>query len=347
MSIHRRTLFGFSLFAALTWTATALAIDDSAKGAARELSSQGKEDFDAGRFEAAAQKFQSAFDVVKVPTLALWSARCKAKLGQLVAASEQYRQALNLTPNELWVGNTQQEAQAEAQTELDALVPRIPKLRIAVVGGQPSEVTISVDAVSVPSALVGFERPTDPGKRRVVGKRGSEVADVVVELVERDVKEVILKFSGAPLAPQPATPAPGVAPTPNTQPANPGAVLTPTPNAVPLGERGSSSTQRTIGWISLGVGAAGVIEGAVTGIFVIQRYAKLKDDCPNDTCNPVAVTNYRMDMYNTLRTASMVGFVVGGVGLAAGATLLLTSPSPQTKVGVFVTPSSAGIHGAF
>jgi hypothetical protein len=341
MSIHFRFRFAFCLVAASAWNVPALAIDDSAKGAARELSSQGKEDFDAGRFEGAAQKFQRAFDVAKVPTLALWSARSRSKLGQLVAASELYRQALQLTPNEVWVGNTQQEAQAEAQAELDALTPRIPKLRITVVGGQPSEVALSVDGVSVPSALVGADRPSDPGKRRVVGKRGGETADVVVELKERETKEVILKFSGAPIAPSVPSPAPGPAA------ASPSPILAPSPAAATISDRSTGSTQRTLGWIGLGVGAAGIIEGAVTGIFVVQRYSKLKDGCPGGVCNPTLVDGYRLDMYNALRTASMVGFVVGGVGLAAGATLLLTSPSPQTNVGLFVGPSSAGIHGAF
>jgi hypothetical protein len=51
-------------------------------------------------------------------------------------------------------------------------------------------------------------------------------------------------------------------------------------------------------------------------------------------------------MYNALRTASMVGFIVGGIGIAAGTTLVLTSPS-QNQVGLYVTPNSAGLHGVF
>ncbi len=343
MAIHQSFRFGFCpLIALLVWNAPALAVDDSAKGAARELSSQGKEDFDAGRFDAATQKFQKAFDVVKVPTLALWSARCESRLGHLVAASELYRQALQLTPNEVWVGSTQQEAQAEAQSELDALVPRIPKLRIVVIGAQPNEVALTVDNVSVPSALVGVDRPTDPGRRRVIGKRGAETAYVVLELKESEVKEVVLKFSGTPPASDTAPPS-LLAPAATSQ----RAMLAPAPTTATVNDGGTGSTQRLLGWIGLGVGAAGVIEGAVTGVFVIQRYSKLKEGCPNGTCDPALVDGYRMDMYNALRAASMVGFVVGGVGLAAGATLLLTSPKPSTKVGLFVGPSSAGIHGAF
>jgi len=102
-------------------TGTARATDDSVKGAARALSNEAKRDFDAGRFEEAGRKFQRAYEVAKVPTLALWAARALAKHGQLVAASELYRQATRLTANDLWVGNAQQQAQADAAKELAEL----------------------------------------------------------------------------------------------------------------------------------------------------------------------------------------------------------------------------------
>jgi hypothetical protein len=356
MTILRSFRCGFAVLVALgTWPCVATATDDSVKAAVRELSSQGKDDFDAGRFDGAAQKFQKAFEAAKVPTLALWSARSLARLGRLVAASEYYRQATQLSPNDLWQGNAQQEAQVEAQAELDALLPRIPKLRIQVVGGLPAEVALTVDNVVVPPALVGIDRPSEPGIRRVIGKRGAETADVSVELRERDIKEVILKFSGAPLGPPP--PVAPIGPVPSYPPANPAVAPTNQPYGVmappnqppPTADQGSDpgSTQRTLGWIGLGIGAAGVIEGAVTGIFVVQRYAKLKNDCVNNVCDPTRIDSYRMDMYNTLRAASMVGFIVGGVGIATGTTLLLTSPSKDSKVGLYVAPSHAGFHGVF
>ena len=121
------------------WAGTARAIDDSTKGAARALSNEAKRDFDAGRFEEAGRKFQRAYEVAKVPTLALWAARSLAKHGQLVAASELYRQATRLTANELWVGDAQQQAQADAARELAELQPRIPVLRVRVEGAAAND----------------------------------------------------------------------------------------------------------------------------------------------------------------------------------------------------------------
>ena len=100
-----------ALMLVAVWSGTARATDDVTKGAARDLANEAKRDFDAGNYVEAARKFQRAFEVTKVPMLAVWSARTLVKRGQLVAASELYRQAMLLAPNDLWVGNAQQQAQ--------------------------------------------------------------------------------------------------------------------------------------------------------------------------------------------------------------------------------------------
>ena len=153
----------------VAWPRAARATDDSAKGAARELANEAKRDFDAGRFEEAGQKFHRAYEVAKVPTAALWAARALAKCGHLVTASELYRQATHLTPNDLWLGNVQQQAQADAEKELAGLQPRIPRLRIRVEGAAGNDVEVTIDDVKIASALYGVEIPKDPGRRRIVG----------------------------------------------------------------------------------------------------------------------------------------------------------------------------------
>jgi tetratricopeptide (TPR) repeat protein len=181
-------------------TGTARAIDDSTKGAARALSNEAKRDFDGGRFEEAGRKFQRAYEVAKVPTLALWAARSLAKYGQLVAASELYRQATRLTTNELWVGDAQQQAQADAAKELAELQPRIPVLRVRVEGAAANDVAVTIDGTMIASALFGIDLPADPGWRRVVGKYGDENSEQTVYLKEGEHKEAVVKFSGRPLA---------------------------------------------------------------------------------------------------------------------------------------------------
>ena len=70
--------------------------DDTAVTAAREVAQQGLDDYEAGEYETAAEKLLSAYQVVKLPTVALHTARALAKVGKLVEASEVYLQATRL-----------------------------------------------------------------------------------------------------------------------------------------------------------------------------------------------------------------------------------------------------------
>jgi hypothetical protein len=171
------------------------ATDDSVKAAARDLANEAKRDFDGGRFAEAEAKFARAFSVAKVPTLAVWTARAMAKRGRLVAACELYRQAIQLTPNDLWIGHAQQQAQADARRELPGLQPRIPRLRIILEHASPREVEVSVDDLAIAPALVGADMPTDPGRRTVAGRRAGELVEVTVELGEGERRDAILRFA--------------------------------------------------------------------------------------------------------------------------------------------------------
>jgi hypothetical protein len=103
----------------------AQAVDDAARGAARTLGYDGVKAYNAGDYAVADQKLEKAYRVVKVPSLGLWSARALVKLGRLVEASERYREVTQL---EVSGGEqaVQKQAQADAQSELDSLTPRIP-----------------------------------------------------------------------------------------------------------------------------------------------------------------------------------------------------------------------------
>ena len=324
----------------------ARATDDSAKGAARELANEAKRDFDAGRFEEAGQKFQRAYEVAKVPTAALWAARALAKCGHLVTASELYRQATLLTPNDLWIRDVQKQAQADAEKELAGLQPRIPRLRIRVDGAAGNDVEITIDDGRIPSALYGIEIPKDPGRRHIVGRRGGEVVEQTIELREGEHKEAVLSFNAivaiaapqpqpmAPPQPQPfPTPVPQSPPTVSTQP------LPPPPPP-------SGGAQRTWGWVAVGVGAAGLLMGTVTGI-VVAADSGLRNDCPNSACD--SSKSDKASTYNLMRNLSTVGFIVGGVGVAAGVTLLLWTPKHESapRMALWIGPGSAGVKGAF
>jgi len=169
---------------------TARAIDDSAKGAARALANEAKRDYDAGRFEEAGHKFQRAYEVAKVPTLALWAARSLAKQGQLVAASELYRQATRLTANELWIGDAQQVAQADAARELAELQPLIP---VAPSGG-PRYATFADPHYAAPTVR-GPPAPVRQSAVAAAAQRGNKRLAVLEFQGKSLDQDVLMTFS--------------------------------------------------------------------------------------------------------------------------------------------------------
>lgn len=357
MKIHRLATACLLALSALG-TRPAEATDASTKSTARALAQQGERDFLAGRFVEAGQKFQRAYDAVRIPTLARSAARALAAQGNLVAAAELYVQAIRLEPNEDWTGKTQQTAQEKAKAELAELEPRIPRITISIEGAAASDVEVTVDDVKVPSSLVGVEQRVNPGLCRVVGHRGTDIAEQKIELKEREAKPVVLKFTPAPsAAPVIATAtAAAAAPQPAATPSSPASnnVTAPDqpqnqPTNTSTPSASSSNTLRTLGWVGIGLGAAGVVFGTTTGIITGVKYGALKDDCGGTRCVGTAKYGDRVDSYGAMRTMSTIGFIVGGVGAAAGITLLVTSPKRDSSpaVGLYVAPNAAGLEGAF
>ena len=334
MKIARTSLFVSGVFLAqLACPSAALALDDAEKAAARELSTEGKTDYDESRFADAAQKFQKAYEIAKVPTLAVWAARSLVMRGQLVAASELYRQASQLSPNELWIGNAQQEAQSDAARELASLIPRIPRIRVHIEGAASRDVEVTVNGVKLLGALVDVDRLTDPGHWTIVGLRGTEKVERTIDLKEGERMDVMLSFQSSMLPTNPITVSPRPGPAPAAQPSEPHA---------------TSAAQRQWGWIATGIGAAGLLTGATAGIIVASKHSSL--NCANDVCDPSKVSSSSVDGYNSWRTVSTVSLIVGGVSAAAGVTLLLTSPQPKEAgpaVGLWLGAQSAGAYGRF
>jgi hypothetical protein len=118
---------------ATTWpsgrSAAQLAPDDATRATARQLGEQGIEAYWAEDYRAAEEKLDRAYLLLAVPTLGLWSARARARLGHLVEAAERYRDTARASEA---IGNStaQREAQRTAADELTTLSLRIPSLTI-------------------------------------------------------------------------------------------------------------------------------------------------------------------------------------------------------------------------
>jgi hypothetical protein len=124
-----------------------------------------------------------------------------------------------------------------------------------------------------------------------------------------------------------ASPKPEPEPSPKPE-AEPAAEPEPEPTAsenTPAEPSSGGSTGRTIGWVSLAVGGAGLGVGAVLGVLAATKHRDLVQECGGTECPPQAYGS--VDEYHTLGTASTVS-LIGGAGAAAlGLVLVVASPS--------------------
>ena len=111
------------------------------------------------------------------------------------------------------------------------------------------------------------------------------------------------------------------------------------------------STRKTLGYVSLAVGGAGLIAGTAFGFAARSTRDDLTAACIDDVCSESQRETYdRGKMQANISTA---GFLIGGVGIGLGAVLLLTGPKDQekeaaeAKVQPYVGPLSAGVQGRF
>lgn len=292
---------------------------------ARELATQGLDAYDAGDYEAAATKLSQAYSAVRVPTLALYKGRALEHLGRWVEAAETYLEAtrLDATGSDAAL---QAQAKQEAQAARAALVPRIPWVEIAIEGVEPSEVEVTVDGVAFLSSLFLTGKMIDPGVHEIVGRHGGEEARTTVTTVEGQRATATLRFGGSA----------------STDPGH--------PSLAPDAEGAKrSGGHRVAGWLAIGVGGAALVTGGVTGAMVFSQKSKLEaGDCLDRHCGPSE--DDAVSRYNTLRMVSTASFVVGGVAVAAGTTLLVVSPREDAsarRLRPWVGWGSAGVEGRF
>lgn len=312
-------------FTLLAQAAAAQTNEKAERTAARALGTAGVEAYQAGDYAAATDKLEKAFQILKVPSLGLWSARALEKQGQLVEALNRYLEAqgIQVPAGEVAV---QQNARKDAEREGEALKVRVPRLVIELTGAEASEVTLTIDGQAVASSVIGQPRLVNPGSHQVEATLGARHSNGQASCVEGQQCSVSLDL---------------------TPPAKPVAQASSTPSASPADADRSRTWQPTVGWVAVGAGVVGVGLGGFFGYKAMSERKSIDDSglCVGDRCPPSLQDS--ADKLSLYRTVSTVGFVAGGVLAAAGVTLLLTAPSQPAQTALYVGPGSAGIRGSF
>ncbi|MET0387146.1 MAG: tetratricopeptide repeat protein [Polyangiales bacterium] len=109
----------------------------------------------------------------------------------------------------------------------------------------------------------------------------------------------------------------------------------------------SGSALRTVGFVTLGVGVAGLIGFGVSGGLALSEENRLAERCPNTSCTIAYQKD--VDRYDTLRTVSTATLIGGGAFALLGITLLLLPSHPSSERAANIQPmigiGSVGVRG--
>ena len=320
---------------------------DLERATARETADAGRAQFDAGHYAEAIDSFTRAQQLVAAPPHLLYIARAEAKLGRLVEAHENYlkitRETLPPKPPKAFT-----EAVRAAEREIEAVDARLAYVTIAFKGAPASGVSVQMDRVTLPSAMVGIPFPVDPGSHAFQASGTSaQSAPVTVTLSEGEKETVTLTLHAIA-----APPPPPVAENGPTK-------VTSEPPPVADSAHSSGSGLRVASYVALGVGAVGL---GVGGYFLVKS-SNTRDSANSafNACDPgctapqisqIGSTDAQADQQRNVGIGALVG---GGVVAITGITLLIVSSGastpPAQSHALRVTPvlgmGSLGLRGVF
>jgi hypothetical protein len=315
---HRPFLLAlsFTMFTA----ASAGAQSDADKATARELGGEGQDALDKKDFKTAEDRFRRADQLYHAPTLALGLARAYAANGKYVEAHETYNRIIR-EGAPAGAPAAFQSAVDAAKNEIGAVAPKIGAVVISVTGATGPKVTLDDQPFS--NAALGVKRAANPGTHVVrASAEGYKPAEARVTVTEGGTATANLTLENDPNAAAAAATGPAA---PVTGPAAPAGGV----SAPPAESEGGGSSVKTIGIVLMGVGAAGLAAGAITGIMAMGKHSSLSDECPDGKCAEDKQSD--IDGYKTLGTVSTVGFIAGGVLAAGGAVLFFTAPKEGSR----------------
>lgn len=282
------------------------------------------------QYAEALAAFQQSYDTVPSPNSLLYVARCHAQLGDSAKAFATFDrvdvEATARVASEPKYGPTRD----TARVERDELKAKLVLLQVKVANA--GEGTLKVGNLEVPHQRWADPIPAAPGAIEITLTTPSGTVKKSVEGKAGEKLEVLVDAS-----PQPTAPVTG--PTTQPEPAKAKEPLHP----LVLGSLAG-----------FGVGVVGIVMFAAGGSMSNDTYKKLEASCGTGRC-PESLRG-DVEGGKTQQAVANAGLVIGGVGLAAGATMLvlgLTAKKPAKEASALpralplVGPGFVGVHARF
>lgn len=312
-SSSRRAVRAAILVAAVATIAPSALAGDAAL--AEALFREGRQLLEQKRYDDACPKLAASQREDPATGTLLALALCYEEGGKTASAWAAYTEAATRAKRE---GQLERESAARGRAE--QLAERLSRLTITLAPEAQGLAGVSVTREGAPVARAawGMAVPVDPGTHRVeVSAPGHRSWSKSIEIREKQDQTVTVPA----LAPEPAH-------APKTD------------ERVPRAEPKSSSL-RTIGLVTGGVGVVAVGLGSYFGLRASSLNERSKDDCDGNACGPAGKADR-----NDARSAgnvSTVAFIAGGALLATGVTLFVIGAPEERAPGVAVRGSPLGV----
>jgi hypothetical protein len=309
----------------------AFADDAADTAAARRLGSDGLNLADSGNCDQAIEKLRRAEELHHAPTTAARLGECEIEVGQVVVGTERLQRLLR-EPLAVDAPAPFVDAITGARTALEHARPRIAAIRIEVKAQPGAKYQVTVDGEPVSEALIGDERPSDPGRHKVEAS-GPGLLTVArdINLGEGEGASVSLELLPIRAVAAPTEKRVIAAPTP------------PNPHARP--------NHNPAAIVALSVGGLGLATGIAMAIATGFDSADLSKSCNTNNECP-ASKGAELSAAKTWATVSTVGFAVAGAGLGTGLLLLMlpkreSEVTSEARVHPLVGPLYLGCAGTF
>jgi hypothetical protein len=295
--------------AALVFASVAHA-DPSAsdKAMAEALFRDGKELRDANKPAEACPKFAESHRLDPKPGTILNLATCYELDGKTASAWAAYTEAATIAARA-----RQSDREKFARAKVDELEKKLSyvKLDVAPTNANSEGFAISIDTKAIALAVAGTRIPLDPGEHTIEARAWGKQTWSERVTIAAGPAEVLV---AVPMLPDART--------------DPGAVAArPATPTIASGEAASvrgGSSQRTLGWVALGVGAAGVIVGGIFGLMTIAEKNTVDEHCTGSFCDAEGLD--ANESAKDAATVSTIAFATAGIAVVAGVVLFVTAP---------------------
>lgn len=300
----------------------AAAAGDTQKATALYL--KGSDLFKARKFAQAIEQFRASYQTVPSPNSHLYIARCLVQMGELQQAWLEFDKVAEEAAARAATEPKYAPTRDSANQERDELNSKIGLVTVDVVRPAPNS-AVHIGGHAVPKGYWGRPYPVEGGPHDVrVDTPGRPSVKMTVSVRGGERRAVQLDAGmGAPAGP------------------------------TPVASGGKMSPLRIGGFVAAGVGVVGFAMFAGGGATSLGTYSDLKTKCGGDTggCHGVDVSD-EISKGKTQQAVANAGLILGVVGVAAGATLIVLSTRHKKDAGrpsadLVVGPSWAGVQGKF